>query len=81
MKLEAEISPRTDGTLIATAGTGNAYTFRADADGRLVCDVPDQDDVAFLLDTGNFHPADEQDIEIAVQVAGAPTGGKKKQRK
>lgn len=73
MKLETDIKPRSEGVVLAEAN-GNQHVFSPDADGHLVCDVPDAD-IAFLLDTGNFYPASEADIDTgiaAVQPAKKP---------
>jgi hypothetical protein len=63
MKLTTDIKPRKDGTVIARASE-RAYTF-ADEGGMLVAEVH-EDDIGFLLDTGNFYPADEADIEAGI---------------
>jgi hypothetical protein len=73
MKLETDIKPRGDGTVIFEAH-GVQHIFVHDANGHLVCDVAD-DAVAFLLDTGNCYPADEADMDAgiaAVQAAKKP---------
>jgi hypothetical protein len=64
MKLETTIMPRRDGTVIATAKSGGRYVFTMQG-GRLVADVPVDADVAYLLNTGLFLPADEADFEAA----------------
>jgi hypothetical protein len=62
MKLSTDIKPRADGKVVATAG-GAAYVFVRDAEsGQLTCDVSNEAHVAYLLDTGNFYPADLGDI-------------------
>ena len=64
MLLESAVGPRRDGTVIARVDQAK-YVFEADASGVLVCEVPDADHVAFLLETGNFYPADAGDFEVA----------------
>lgn len=64
MKLTTDIKPRKDGTVLVSAGN-TAYKFTADASGMLVADVKEED-VGTLLDTGNFYPADEVDIEAGI---------------
>lgn len=64
MKLTTDIKPRKDGTITAKAGSTD-YKFVADESGMLVAEV-DDGDVGFLLDTGNFYPADEADIEAGI---------------
>lgn len=71
MKLTTEIIPRRDGTVTATVPATDSvpsgrYTFKQDADGRLVCDVEHESHIGFLLDTGFFYPADEADIEAGI---------------
>lgn len=61
MKLATDLKPRRDGSVLAEVGSA-AYKFERDADGRFVADIESAADIAFLLDTGNFHPADESDI-------------------
>lgn len=63
MKLVTDLTPRADGTIKATVGA-NKYAFEAGNDGRLVCEVPD-DDALVLLDTGNFYPETEDDSDPA----------------
>lgn len=72
MKLTTDIKPRKDGEVTASVpGTpsvpGASYRF-ADKDGRLVADVAHDAHVAYLLDTGNFYPADEGDIDAGIAV-------------
>lgn len=64
MKLTTDIRPRKDGSVVVNAA-GAKYKFAADASGMLVAEVADED-VGFLLDTGNFYPADEADIEDGI---------------
>lgn len=64
MKLTTEIKPRKDGTVTARVGAAS-YTFKTDETGALVAEV-DQGDLGALLDTGNFYPADEADIEAGI---------------
>jgi len=61
MKLVTDLTPRADGSIKATVGANN-YAFKAGADGRLACEVPD-DDALVLLDTGNFYPETEDDAD------------------
>jgi hypothetical protein len=66
VKLTTDITPRRDGTVLAKA-PNKSYTFKADADSRLVADVVDEADIGFLLDSGNFYPADDADHEAGLQ--------------
>lgn len=59
MQLTTDIKPRRDGKLTAMADDGTAYEFKDDGAGRLVADIANEDHVSFLLDSGNFYPADE----------------------
>lgn len=68
MKLLTEILPRRDGTVRATGQDGTVYVFAPDANGDLVCDVPDVAMVASLLATENFWPVDQADYENAVKL-------------
>lgn len=63
MKLVTDLTPRADGSIKATVGA-TTYAFVAGSDGRLSCDVPD-DEALYLLDTGNFYPATEDDTDPA----------------
>jgi hypothetical protein len=69
MKIVTSIKPRTDGTVIALGASGRNYDFEASADGELECDVTDDKDLAALLSTHNFHPANEADFEAALKLA------------
>jgi hypothetical protein len=71
MKLEANISPRRDGTVKAEFGK-ITYVFAEDEHGRLVADIGVDEHIAELLNTGNFIPADEEDFEIAAAIAAPP---------
>lgn len=63
MKLVTDVTPRGDGTVSATVGAAK-YLFKAADDGRLTANVKDEADALFLLDTGNFYPASEDDSPI-----------------
>lgn len=71
MKIETVLKPRRDGTVTVEPDAATRYVFKADEAGRLVCDVSDQGHLHFLLNTGNFIPADPEDFDAAVAVAGA----------
>lgn len=75
MKLETTISPRRDGTVNVDLD-GSRYTFVADSNGALVCDVENQEHATKLLCMGDrFFPADDADFEAAsALVSGANTG-------
>ena len=65
MKLETTISPRRDGAVNVDLD-GSRYSFTADADGALVCDVANEEHAAKLLCMGDrFLPADDADMEAA----------------
>lgn len=68
MKLETTIAPRRDGKVTVEHG-GNRYVFAQDEQGRLVADVEDEAAIAHILSLDNFMPADEEDFEIASQIA------------
>ena len=65
MKLETSIPPRRDGTVLVRFGNDILYTFAADADGALTCEVGDDAHVAVLLNTGNYYPADPESYKAA----------------
>ena len=67
MKLTTDIKPRQEGTVVAEIGDGKQYTFEPDAEGRLVAEVDDDTHVGYLLDSGNFYPADESDNEAGIE--------------
>lgn len=60
MKLHSDIKPRRDGTVTAMVGE-KSYVFSG---SPLAAEVDDAD-VAFLLNTGSFYPADAEDFERA----------------
>ena len=69
MKLSTDIKPRKDHQVKTTVpGTGTSpareYAFISDKSGVLVCDVENEAHISYLLDTGNFYPAD--DVAVAV---------------
>lgn len=66
MKLQTEIKPRRDGTVIVDGVNGKKYVFVADeVSGDLVCDVDDAA-AAALLAGGLFFPADPADYDAAI---------------
>lgn len=68
MKIETSIIARRDGHVNVKTPGGTAIVFAADDTGRLVADVEDQKDVAWLLSLGDFVPADEGDYVQAESV-------------
>lgn len=74
MKLQTFIKPRADGTVKVFGEDSQKYTFTADADGALVCDVVCEATAARLLASGNFEPVDAADFDkaIALSMAAAP---------
>lgn len=66
VKLETDIKLRRDGTVKAAVPGGTKYEFKPDEFGDVVCDVADDADVAYLLNTGYFYPADEDDIDVGL---------------
>lgn len=73
MKIETSILPRKDNTVRAVASSAT-IVFAADESGRLVADVENQADLAFLLSLGDFFPADEADHVQAESVLRTETG-------
>jgi hypothetical protein len=71
MKLNTSIAPRRDGTVKASGPSGQTYVFTLDEDGELACDVADEMDLAALLETDNFYPADPADAERAADLVAA----------
>lgn len=66
MKLRTDINLRRDGTVKATLPSGEKYEFAPDESGATVCEVSKQDDIAYLLDSGYFYPAEESDIGAGI---------------
>lgn len=67
MKLITDINLRRDGTVKVTAvPSGTKYEFKPDESGAVVCDVDSEADIAYLLDTGYFYPAAEEDIDAGL---------------
>lgn len=66
MKIQTNLRPRTNGTVIARNAAGKPFVFKADESGALVCDIDDPALVAMLLARGDdFEPADPADFEAA----------------
>ncbi len=61
MKIETSIKPRKDGTVRSAVPSGATVVF-SDVDGRLVADVVEDSDAAFLLALPDFCPLDEADF-------------------
>lgn len=72
MKLQTSIPPRRDGTVRHTAKDGKTYVFSPGPDGDLVCDVDDPAVIAFLLKGDLFYPANPEDYDKALLIAGKP---------
>lgn len=72
MKLSTLIQPRRDGTVRATGPSGAVYEFRLTDEGDLQAEVANPDDVAALLATEHFCPADEADFERALALVQPP---------
>ncbi len=68
MKLHTSIPPRRDGTVKVTGQDRQTYVFEADANGDLSCDVADEADLAMMLATDNFYPADPEDANRAADL-------------
>lgn len=69
MKIETSILARRDGVVkVNDPPGGAAIVFAADDTGRLVAEVENQKDVAWLLSLGDFFPADEGDYAAAESV-------------
>lgn len=68
MKLQTEIKPRRDGTVIATGPSGARYVFTADESGDLVCDVSNEADVAHFVGGESFYPALLDDQAKALEI-------------
>lgn len=68
MKLQTSIQPRRDGTLKVSGQDRQTYEFAPGPDGELTGDVADEALVAQLLSTGNFWPADPEDIDSALKL-------------
>ena len=73
MKLQTDIKPRHDGTVKAHMD-GLDYTFVSDESGVPSCDIQDRRAIFALLATGNFFPANPEDVEIAAAAAAAAQG-------
>jgi hypothetical protein len=68
MKLSTDIKPRKDGTVKVTVPDGTEYKFSVDGDGQLSAEVANADHIGFLLDTGNFYPVEEDDIDAGLKL-------------
>lgn len=66
MKLSTLIKPRLDGTVIVQGLDGAEYTFQMDETGDMTCDVPHEETIAKLLETGNFIPSDADGYAAAL---------------
>lgn len=65
MLLETNLPTNTNGKVPGSAPDGTIYWFERNADGELVCDVPNDDHVSFFLGTGQFYPSDHADFAEA----------------
>lgn len=68
MKLQTEIKPRRDGTVLATGPSGARYVFKPDEHGDLVCDVSDEADLAHFVGNEFFFPALLTDQAAAMEI-------------
>jgi hypothetical protein len=76
MKLITSIAPRRSGVVLAQGLDASVvWEFRPDSGGELSCDVTDAADVAALLATGNFYPANVADYDEAMALQSAAGGG------
>lgn len=73
MQIETSIPPRRDGTVIATGPSGTKTVF-TDTDGRLLAEVTDPVDLAYLLANPNFFPAEEEDFVQAESIIREESG-------
>jgi len=64
MKLETTIPPRTNGVVFVTVMDGTRYEFKPEG-GRLLAEIADEKHVGWMLSTGHFAPADEEDFVAA----------------
>ena len=71
MKIETSIAPRRNGELGVVTPAGTKVLF-VNANGRLVADLTDEKDLAFLLSKSDFYPADEADYTQAASLIRAP---------
>lgn len=79
MKLATDLPLRKDQTVTATVPGGSGqpaatYTFKPDASGQTTADIDCEEHVGYLLDTGNFYPADEKDIGAGVAALALQAG-------
>lgn len=70
MKLATEIPLRSDGVVCVSMPDGTEYVFRPDEGGLVSTTVKDKGHVHYLLETGNFYPVEEADIEAALDDIG-----------
>ena len=69
MKLQTYIQPRRDGSVNVVGEDGKNYSFKADTDGALVCDVTCEATIARLLASGNCEPVDADDFDKAIELS------------
>ena len=62
MKIETSIKARREKSVRLTTPKGSTIVFSDDGTGRLVADVTDQADLAFILSRSEFSPVDEADF-------------------
>lgn len=62
MKIETSIKARREKTVRLTTPRGHTIVFADDGAGRLVADVTDHADLAFILSRSEFSPVDEADF-------------------
>lgn len=71
MQIETAIMLRKDGTVKVTSPTGVDYIFKPNDGGQVVCDVADEGDIAWLLRSDDFFPANEEDYDTAYAITSA----------
>jgi hypothetical protein len=65
MLIETSIKARRENTVILTSAQGNRLVFSEDGSGRLVAEIADPIDLAFVLSRSDFSPLDEADFARA----------------
>lgn len=66
MLIETVTTPRRDGTVLARMPDQTLYTFeKTDEPDVWVCNIPDDNHVAWLIGTGRYYPAQAEDFQQA----------------
>lgn len=68
MKLQTSIAPRRNGVVLVQGQDRQTYTFKANEEGDLECEISDEATLVHLLKTDNFYPVTPEDSLAALEL-------------